>query len=846
MPGAGTGFLALAVSLVAAAPAQAVYAGANGLIAFDASPISTVEPDGTNPAPLQPGTDPSWSPTGSRIAYACTAAGVSQVCEMGPDGSGSTTLTINGGKDPGYTPGGDVVFVRASGGHDQVFTMSDEGGEIGLVQRTSDPRDHEDPTFSATGGSDGDEEIAYSAQGDIWTMEIGQDPINITHRYSLGDASHPDYSPDGSEIVLSAGGKLYVIATDGSSIRQLTDPERAEGEDLSPVFSPDGTRIAFSRAAPGAGAGAQLMLIDANGGDVESITEAIGGVTDVAPSWQAEVPPLFEIEAEPRARSATCPANTVLVGGGHSGIDMGANNGDDEGPTANGWAVAGTDSNLGYPPFTYATCGSPDYWETSTQVWPSPLSHICGAFWVSAAICAADNDQPDTDWYVFDVQLEAPCPDGWQVLAGGFVTDPDGSGETKASTVSSGRGGWLANGFAGGVDDVVTYQSNALCLAPQLAANPPIAFSSRQEGPIIDPSNDLDATWIAYCPNGSYAVAGGWQLSPPATNDFNAITDNYPINYEPTDYGTLPTAWSFRQTGAGQPTFYATAICAVPPSGLAAPQQNGSLTYTERTPGGSRLVSTTSSEPPVVGGDAAEPQWAPDASGFVFARSRGGGTPELLRYDDLREEAHRLLAGRRLFGASGALAPGLRSFAFARRSRGGRPRGVFVGTVHGGRIRELTGGRGDRDPAWSPDGTRLAFTRGPRDAASVWTVEDEGGPKERLTPRSLSASEPDYSPHGDRVAVAGRSRGCAAIYSIVIDGSDLERLTPCGEGGGAPAWSPNGERIAYAVERAGGSEIRTIEADGGGGARVVARSDLRLDDPDWRPYPGRSGPLEPR
>jgi Tol biopolymer transport system component len=52
------------------------------------------------------------------------------------------------------------------------------------------------------------------------------------------------WSPDGSRIVLSRGGRLYRVAADGSGEFPLT----TGGDDRDPYWSPDGTRIAFTRA----------------------------------------------------------------------------------------------------------------------------------------------------------------------------------------------------------------------------------------------------------------------------------------------------------------------------------------------------------------------------------------------------------------------------------------------------------------------------------------------------------------------------------------------------------------------------------------------------------------------
>jgi dipeptidyl aminopeptidase/acylaminoacyl peptidase len=96
---------------------------------------------------------------------------------------------------------------------------------------------------------------------------------------------YPAWSPDGRSIAFSrdtnGAFELFVVAADGSNLRQLTrDPSRLEE---FPAWSPDGRRLAFASTA---GENGDLRLMNADGTGVVSLTE--GSENDNAPSWSPD------------------------------------------------------------------------------------------------------------------------------------------------------------------------------------------------------------------------------------------------------------------------------------------------------------------------------------------------------------------------------------------------------------------------------------------------------------------------------------------------------------------------------------------------------------------------------
>jgi dipeptidyl aminopeptidase/acylaminoacyl peptidase len=109
------------------------------------------------------------------------------------------------------------------------------------------------------------------------------------------------------------------------------------------------------------------------------------------------------------------------------------------------------------------------------------------------------------------------------------------------------------------------------------------------------------------------------------------------------------------------------------------------------------------------------------------------------------------------------------------------------------------------DPAWSADGTRIAFVQ----RGDIFTMQADGLDQRRLTDTGSSESDPSYSPNGRRIVftrtVGGdRSEPRSSIVSVrSADGSDLRVLADArrnlGSTPGAerPEYAPNGKRIVF-------------------------------------------------
>jgi dipeptidyl aminopeptidase/acylaminoacyl peptidase len=142
---------------------------------------------------------------------------------------------------------------------------------------------------------------------------------------------------------------------------------------------------------------------------------------------------------------------------------------------------------------------------------------------------------------------------------------------------------------------------------------------------------------------------------------------------------------------------------------------------------------------------------------------------------------------------------------------------------------------GDYAPAWSPDGTRIAFASSREGNFEIYTMAPDGSAPTRLTYSDTTDDAPAWSPDGTRIAFASSRDGNSEIYTMAVDGSALTRLTYSDTTDDAPAWSPDGTRIAFASDRdRGNREIFTMAGDGSGVTRLT--NGARIDgDPAWSP-----------
>jgi len=145
----------------------------------------------------------------------------------------------------------------------------------------------------------------------------------------------------------------------------------------------------------------------------------------------------------------------------------------------------------------------------------------------------------------------------------------------------------------------------------------------------------------------------------------------------------------------------------------------------------------------------------------------------------------------------------------------------------------------DGAPAWSPDGTRIAFESYRAGDLDIYIMEADGSNPVNLTEDEPAGDcDPAWSPDGERIAFTSWRDGDKEIYVMDADGSHLRNLTRHPASDEAPAWSPDGRWIAFASQREGPLRLYLVDADGLSPPRSL--SHLEWDgSPSWSPD-GRS------
>src|SRR5713101_6833813 len=140
---------------------------------------------------------------------------------------------------------------------------------------------------------------------------------------------------------------------------------------------------------------------------------------------------------------------------------------------------------------------------------------------------------------------------------------------------------------------------------------------------------------------------------------------------------------------------------------------------------------------------------------------------------------------------------------------------VFTIHLDGTARKQLTDSVGQNlSPAWSADGTRIAFTSTRTGTSELWVMDAHGRHQTELTfPPLAGGNVPSCSSDGTTIAFSASEPSSLPTIGVVhteiwvvgADGSHTHRLTSSltPSGSNAPSWSPDGRRIAFASDRSG-------------------------------------------
>ena len=294
------------------AAAHATFPGRNGVISYshytDQADVWTINPDGTGAAPLIATSTyeggGGWSADGRRITYWTIANQTGQYDLWTADADGSNpqhavhpldvpddlfpALSQNASLSP---DGNTIVFDNQRGIH----TVPVGGGPVTTLEEGSSSSFNMNPVYSPDGTK-----IAYthffpdrpSFSARIEVLDVA-DPTQRTIVTDPGDGiddTQPDWSPDGSKIAFTrfingVSSNVYVIdlGLPPGSEQNLTPNPLRSTDSIS--WSPDGTKLLFREND-------RLSVMDADGSNPHFLADAEpSGVTDFQPRWQT-LPPI--------------------------------------------------------------------------------------------------------------------------------------------------------------------------------------------------------------------------------------------------------------------------------------------------------------------------------------------------------------------------------------------------------------------------------------------------------------------------------------------------------------------------------------------------------------------------
>jgi Tol biopolymer transport system component len=139
---------------------------------------------------------------------------------------------------------------------------------------------------------------------------------------------------------------------------------------------------------------------------------------------------------------------------------------------------------------------------------------------------------------------------------------------------------------------------------------------------------------------------------------------------------------------------------------------------------------------------------------------------------------------------------------------------IYTMDADGGNRQRVTGNQDvDTRPSWSPDGQRLVFYSDRDENDEVFTIPAGGGTAINITNHDDADYLPSWTPD-DRILFTSRRAGNAEVYIADPDGSNLQRLTRNDAFDGYAVASPDGSQIAFSSDRDGGFEIYIMELPG--------------------------------
>lgn len=535
------------------------------------------------------------------------------------------------------------------------------------------------PSFGVAAGSNGKIVFASNRDGNYEIYVMNPDGSNETG-LTGGAAQNidPVWSPDGKKIAFASDNDIYIMDANGEDVEKLTE---GEDIDVEPAWSPDGSRIAFARSSSDSFNNYDpydIYVVNVDGSSAVNLTDDDGD--DRRPDWSPDGKIAFmHSDDSDNDLPGSLEEFDIYV--------MDANG------TAKEKLTTGA-----YP--SWSLDGSKIAFTKETESGSREIYTINGD---------STNETRITDDDSFhNYHYPSWSPDGKKIVFASLMF-----GGFEIFTIDSDGGDLARLTDAAGSSTTPDFQA-----IPPLGVNGKIAFASANG-------------------DGEISVIGsdGGQ-----TVRLTREGDSYP-RWSPDG---LKIAFVSNRTGNPQ-------------------------IYTINPDGTGETVLVRSAIPDSF------PAWSPDGKRLAFIRSDGiHDEVYVINSDGAGEE--RLTEGAKA-SAGLAWSPDGRQIAFTNIKDGNEE--IYVMDDDGDDQENLThNAAGDYLPSWSPDGTRIAFVSTRDGNEEIYLMNPDGTELTRLTNNASSDSHPDWSPDGTEIVFSStRDDRDSEIYLMDADGTDVVRLT---------------------------------------------------------------------
>lgn len=127
----------------------------------------------------------------------------------------------------------------------------------------------------------------------------------------------------------------------------------------------------------------------------------------------------------------------------------------------------------------------------------------------------------------------------------------------------------------------------------------------------------------------------------------------------------------------------------------------------------------------------------------------------------------------------------------------------------------------ENQPAWSPDGEKIAFRFRDAGASGIAIVNRDGSDHRELFRTTALVASPVWAPDNETIAYSSSQDGVSNIYLIQSDGTNVRQLTSNSGNNVYPKWSPDGTLITFSSDRVRGTfQVYVMEADGSHPRRI--------------------------